>query len=387
VKPIFSAAVLFAISSQAWASVVPITDQLSLLRNRVSDLEQELIDGLHASSHAQANIKKIRALLKLQKQEKILGRKRLADLQTTVEELNSRKKTLDSEILAQRDSIRRSLIAVERSLHVQSVQTAEEEKWEAPRRYTLAALVDRGVKQIEALKIDMDDANQLEQSIGEEKNQLAYMLHDLDEQKGILELNQQLQADIIKKHHQERLGQLENYRKLKVAEYQVEDLVKNFNARVELEKTAETERRLSKSAFEEKLLSDSQFNRLKGQLKLPIGGKILTHYGREFDSKSGLFVFKKGIEIQTDKKQSVRAIYSGKIAFSGELPDYGRVTIIDHGDHFYSICAHLGSVLKKAGDKVESGELIGQTDDSGTPVYFEIRSRNVAVNPLQWVSN
>jgi septal ring factor EnvC (AmiA/AmiB activator) len=127
---------------------------------------------------------------------------------------------------------------------------------------------------------------------------------------------------------------------------------------------------------------------LKGHLQLPVaGGKILTSYGRAFDSKSGLYVFKKGVEIQADKKQTVRAIYGGKIAYSGELPDYGKVEIIDHGDHFYSLCAHLGDSIKKTGDSVAAGDAIGVTDDLGTPVYFEIRARNVAVNPLQWVSN
>ena len=351
-------------------------------------LEQDLIDGIHASSQAQSNIKKIQALLKLQKQERGLGLRRQQELESTVQELESRKAMLDSKILEQRAAIRRSLAAIERSLHVDPVQTPEQERWEAPRRKVLAALVERGVKEAEALRIDLADADDLERSIGDEKQQLAYMFDDLDEQSGVLKLNQELQADIIKKHHQQRVSQLENYQKLKSAEGQVEDLIKNFNARVELERSTESERLASKVAYEQKLITESPFARLKGQLKLPVAsGKILTHYGRAFDSRSGLYVFKKGVEIQTDKNQSVSAIYSGKVAFSGELPDYGRVTIIDHGDHFYSLCAHLGSVLKKAGDKVAAGESIGQTDDSGAPVYFEIRSRNVAVNPLQWVSN
>jgi septal ring factor EnvC (AmiA/AmiB activator) len=63
------------------------------------------------------------------------------------------------------------------------------------------------------------------------------------------------------------------------------------------------------------------------------------------------------------------------------------VTIIDHGDHFYSLVAHLGDLRRKVGESVQAGDVIGLTDAQGTPVYFEIRARNVAVNPLQWVSN
>lgn len=394
----FALAVLISVAvASAEAAMIPpgehhrspkVSEQLTMIRKRVMLLEQELVDGIHASSQAKSNIKKIQTLLKLQKQERELGFKRQEELTSTVQELESRKAVLDTKIIEQRAAMRRSLSAVERSIQVDPVQTPDQERWGAPRRKVLAALVDRGIKETEALRIDLADADQLEQSIADEKQQLAYMLHDLDEQQSVLELNKQLQADILLKRHQERVAQLENYQKLKSAENQVEDLIQNFNSRVELERATESERQASKVAFENKVMASSDFAKLRGRLKLPVlGGKILTHYGRAFDSKSGLFVFKKGVEIGTDKKQAVQAIYAGKVAFSGELPDYGRVTIIDHGDHFYSLCAHLGSVSKQAGDKVTAGESIGATDDSGTPVYFEIRARNVAVNPLQWISN
>jgi septal ring factor EnvC (AmiA/AmiB activator) len=291
-------------------------------------------------------------------------------------------------------------MAVERSLHTDPIQSPEQEGVEAPRRKVLANLVERGIRETEALKIDLADADQLEVRIGDEKQQLAYLFADLDEQKGILEFNQQLQVDILKKHENERVVQLDNYRKLKVAESQVENLIQDFNARVELQRTTEAERQASIAAREAQKNVDksvasvtagvgqSDFAKLKGQLKLPIAyGKILTAYGRAFDSKSGLYVFKKGIDIRPDKKQTVHAIYGGKVAYSGELPDYGKVAIIDHGDHFYTLCAHLGSSLRKTGDSVAAGDAIGETDDLGTPVYFEIRARNVAVNPLQWISN
>jgi len=373
-----------------------VSDQITHIRKQVLDIEQELVDGLHSAKQAKTNMKKIQTLLKLQKEERSLGEKRLAELESTVEELQSRKLSLDEKITEQRARIRRSLMAVERSLHTDPIQSPEQEGVEAPRRKVLANLVERGIRETEALKIDLADADQLEVRIAEEKQQLAYLFADLDEQKGILEFNQQLQADILKKHENERVVQLDNYRKLKVAESQVENLIQDFNARVELQRTTEAERQASIAAREAQknidksvaAVGQSDFAKLKGQLKLPIAdGKILTAYGRAFDPKSGLYVFKKGIDIGSDKKQTVHAIYGVKIAYSGELPDYGKVAIVDHGGHFYTLCAHLGSSLRKTGDSVAAGDAIGETDDLGTPVYFEIRARNVAVNPLQWISN
>jgi septal ring factor EnvC (AmiA/AmiB activator) len=117
-----------------------------------------------------------------------------------------------------------------------------------------------------------------------------------------------------------------------------------------------------------------------------VGGKVLTSFGRAFDPRSKLYIFKKGIDIQSSSGQPVLAIFPGKIAYSGELPEYGRVTIVDHGNHFYSLCAHLGELSKKAGETVAAGDAIGLTDETGV-VYFEIRARNVPVNPLQWVAD
>ena len=69
--------------------------------------------------------------------------------------------------------MRRSLSAVERSIQIDPVQTPDQERWGAPRRKVLAALVDRGIKETEALRIDLADADQLEQSIADEKQQLS----------------------------------------------------------------------------------------------------------------------------------------------------------------------------------------------------------------------
>jgi septal ring factor EnvC (AmiA/AmiB activator) len=368
-----------------------LADRLTDIRGRVVDLEGNLLDSLKSQKRARANVKKIQQLLMLQRQERELGKKRLGELEAKVLELETRRGTLGDRIKKQQHEIHLSLMLVERSAvtdgasagdSVRTMHLPESERMEAPRRKVLANLVDRGLKDVEALRVDLTDADQLESKIQDEKQQLAYLFQDLKEQESILELNRQLQVDMISKRHEERLSQLENYRKLKSSEEQVQSLIGQFNARVELERTTETERLASKA------MNLGIFAHLKGKLPMPIlDGKVISAFGRGFDPKSRLYIFKKGIDIAANKGTEVRAISAGKIAYSGELPEYGRVAIIDHGERFFSLCAHLGELKKKAGEPVKAGDLIGVTDESGTPVYFEIRARNVAVNPLQWVSN
>jgi septal ring factor EnvC (AmiA/AmiB activator) len=363
-------------------------EQLSIIRGKVADLEQSLLSASDSQKNIRSQLGKIQKLLQLQKMERELGQKRISELEHTVSELEARKTQLNEKMIRQQIEIRKFLMAIEASNRsdtyegVQSFHLPENEKLEAPRRKLLANLVDRGLKEIETLRVDLADANELEVKIQEEKHQLAYLFQDLKEQESVLELNRQLQADFLKRKQNERVHQLENYRKLKTAEAQVERLIGDFNARKELEHAAETEKLVSKAMMQ------GVFSKQKGKLPAPIlGGKVVSTFGRSFDPRSGLYIFKKGIDIESGKREPVHAVSAGRIAYSGELPNYGRVVIIDHGEHFYSLCAHLGEIAKKTNEPVASGDFIGSTDDLGTPLYFEIRARNVAVNPLQWLYN
>jgi septal ring factor EnvC (AmiA/AmiB activator) len=360
-----------------------LSARLQTIRGQVMKLQEGLLDSLRGQAEARANLKRIRQLITLQKEEHRLGRIRMDELEKTIGELERRRGLLRERISLHKLAIRRSLRDLDRSRNEQprTPRLWQREELEAPRRKVLANLSARGLREIEALCADLVDADRLEARIQEEHQQLAYLFHDMKEQEGLLELNRQLQADLLRRRHAERVAQLESYRKLKSAESQVETLIRDFNARIELERAVETEKTVSRA------MSQGVFARLKGRLPLPADGKVLTGFGRSFDAKSNLYVFRKGVEIGAGAGRPVKAVSAGKIAYSGELAGYGRVAIIDHGDHFYTLCARLGELSRKAGEAVAAGDPIGTSDPRGTPVYFEIRARNIPVNPLQWLAN
>lgn len=377
-----------AFTSRVHASVpslkkTNLSERLEVIRSQVLGLEGGMIEGLKGQNEAKANIRKIQALLKLQREEHDLSRKRVGELESTIGELETRRGVLRERVATQQSAIRKSLTELARSMKEQpnALELDQKEKLDGPRRRVLANLVEMGLKEVEALRVDLADADQLESKILEEKQQLAYLAQELRENEGILEINRQLQSELLKKNHAERVAQLENYRTLKTSQAQVEQMIKNFNARIELQDAEHTERLVSKAMYE------GAFGQLKGKLTLPVSGKIVSQFGRFFDTRSNLYIFKKGIDIDTGKNQPVHAVSAGRVAYSGQLPTFGQITIIDHGNHFYSLCGHMGTLGKKTGEAVAAGETIGVTDDLGTPVYFEIRAKNIAVNPLQWVSN
>ncbi len=361
---------------------------LQEVRQRISKAEKDLLATQTAQKSAQSQLIQIKKLIQLLHEEKAQGEKRMSALEKAVGALEERKTFLQERMAIQGRSLRQFLIAVDTSSRsenaygVQGMHLPEQEKWEAPRRKLLTNLVTFGVREIEVLKVDLADAAQLEEKIQLEKQELAYLFHDLKEQESILELNRQLQLDLIQKKKSEHWAHLKSYRRLKDSEVRVESVVGSLNAREELGRVVEREKKWDRTFGLDK------FAHLKGRLTFPVeGGKVLSSFGRAFDSQTGLYLFKKGVDISVEKSQDVRSISSGIIAFAGELPNYGQVVIIDHGDHYYSLLGRLGSFSKKVQDRVAAGEFIGKSDNSGNPIYFEIRSRNVAVNPLQWLTN
>ncbi|NDD91961.1 hypothetical protein EBZ37_07745, partial [bacterium] len=332
-----------------------LSEQLELIRSDIIGLQKELLSGFRLRKQAKSQIEKIKGLMALQKKERELGLKRMKELESTVVELEARRSLLTEKTAQSRAQIRRRLKSLLKEPEFLRSPLALDEAGERDvvSRKILSSMARAGIREIEELKVDLADAESLEKRIQEEKQQVAYLFQDLEEQQSLLELNQQIQVDLLKKEHQARVAQLENYRVLKSSEAQVEQMIRDFNARRELEEMVERDRAAARAA---RAIEDGVFAKLKGRLTLPIEGQVLTKFGRFLDPQSQLHVFRKGIDIQASPQSPVRAVAPGKVAFSGELPNYGKVLIIDHGDHYYTLCGNLGESSRKAGDPVLGGD-------------------------------
>lgn len=380
----------------ALPSVAPapaLSDRLESIRGQVHTLEEQLTYSLREKETARGNLQSLRVLLRLQAEEAEMGRQRMAELERTINELEQRKVYLNEKIGIERKQARVALMNIHRSLSEtpRSVHLGEREVIEAPRRKVLGNIISKNLRELEALKIDLEDARTLEQKIAEEKAQLDWLFHDLEERRGILELNRSIQADLLKKRHAERLSQLENYGKLKSAEREVGRLIQNFNARRELERSADIERNTARQSLSVTAPVGVQgsllaFEKLQGRLPLPVpGARLVAGFGRTFDQASGLQIFRKGVDFSVPASSSVRVVHPGKVAYAGDMPGYGRITIVDHGGHFYSLYGRLGALSKKEGDLLSAGDTVGLSDSAGGELYFEIRARNLPVNPMSWV--
>jgi len=117
----------------------------------------------------------------------------------------------------------------------------------------------------------------------------------------------------------------------------------------------------------------------------PIKGEIINKFGSNDDG-----VINEGINIEAEYGTKVKASASGEIIFAGSnLKEFGSMILIKHNDHWISSYAHLSKIYVNERDHISQGQLIGEVGTSGkvlkAQLYFEIRNKNEALNPEDFV--
>lgn len=82
------------------------------------------------------------------------------------------------------------------------------------------------------------------------------------------------------------------------------------------------------------------------------------------------------------------AIAPGVVAFSDWMRGYGNLVILDHGNGWMSLYAHLEAARVGQGDLVDQGSVIASAGRSGGPVheglYFQLRQDGEPRDPGAW---
>ncbi len=129
---------------------------------------------------------------------------------------------------------------------------------------------------------------------------------------------------------------------------------------------------------------------VKGTLPWPADGQVVSFFGRQKHPTFDTYIQRKGIEIRTLEGSTIRAVMGGTVAYADWLKGYGLVIILDHANGFFSLYAHASKILVGVGERVEAGQTIGETGDTGmtgeNTLYFELREGAEPVDPLLWLA-
>jgi len=117
-----------------------------------------------------------------------------------------------------------------------------------------------------------------------------------------------------------------------------------------------------------------------GQFVWPVGGTI----------SQGFSWYHKAIDIANHSLPDIVAADGGLISFIGWQPGgYGNHIIIDHGNGYQTLYAHLSQIYISVGQKVGRGQVIGKMGSTGRStgphLHFEIRINGSNQNPLNYL--
>jgi len=125
---------------------------------------------------------------------------------------------------------------------------------------------------------------------------------------------------------------------------------------------------------------------LKVGLRWPLKGPVMARFGTN-RPEGGIW---RGILLRAAEGAEVQVVASGTVVYANWLRGFGNLVIIDHGQEYLSVYAYNQSLLKQIGDEVKTGETIALAGSTGGQVdsalYFEIRHRGAAIDPLQFLA-
>ncbi|MDX1653526.1 MAG: M23 family metallopeptidase [Brumimicrobium sp.] len=123
----------------------------------------------------------------------------------------------------------------------------------------------------------------------------------------------------------------------------------------------------------------------------PVNGIIISGYGMRIHPVLRYKRMHDGIDFRADINTEVFATGDGTIRFVGRKGTFGNLIEIDHGFGFVTRYAHLSSFVDglRTGDKIQRGELIGFSGNSGLTegphLHYEVLVKNRPIDPLNYL--
>ncbi len=374
----FGLALLLLLSVHgAWAALPPspTAQKLERVGDQITAVENEILKG--DTRGATQQVARLRKLISLQREEIRLTEARVKELTVRIASIGGRKAELEQTMIKKRRATGERFKKLAMALEERGDTDANpslDALWlgsaatEVEKSHFLARQALMGSQELVALRTDHDQVLALEREMTQERDAMEFSVQELREKEAVLVANEKLQRDVAARRKGSDREGFARFARLKELREGERDLKRRLTPMEAVEATTP-------------LWADS----LRGRLPLPVKGPIVSQYGRSYDAKTSLLTFQKGISIGAEAGTEVKAVAKGRVAYAGELKHYGQMVIVEHQGQMFSIYGHLGESRVKEGQDIAQGQALGRASPDGAPVYFELRSRNIAVNPAQWL--
>jgi septal ring factor EnvC (AmiA/AmiB activator) len=357
-------------------SVAEFEQRLTRINAQIKDLRNQLETEARKETSILASLAKInlnKAIvereLEAQNVELERGRAELVAIQTKI-------RTLRGGLDRERESMERTLVTLYKFGRVDFFQfllQARDIETYASESKHLALLV-RGQDELVADYLaSLEELRAAESALGSKQADLAAMARAAKLKRQELETEARKNATMVREIRQNRTTYQQTLQEL-------------------AESAEELQRLMDKIIAQEWALPAAwvPLAERQGRLAWPIEGRVITAFGFEKNPNFNTVVMNQGVEIApAPDKSLVLAIHPGKVVYADYFQGYGNLLIVDHGLTYYTLYGHCSEFLAAVGDMVRAGQPVAVVGDTGSLkgecLYFEIRYRTKALDPLQWL--
>ena len=122
----------------------------------------------------------------------------------------------------------------------------------------------------------------------------------------------------------------------------------------------------------------------------PVQGEISSHFGYRSDPNTKQRKLHKGLDIRVAIGESVISPSGGQVMFAGSKTGFGLVVEVLHDNQITTRYAHLDKILVKQPQRVEQGQLIGLSGQTGNAtgphVHYEMLIKGEQIDPFAYTN-
>jgi murein hydrolase activator len=242
------------------------------------------------------------------------------------------------------------------------------------RRYYLRRTVAFDREMVQSLNVQAVRQEMLTQELARKRQDVEEQRRDLAEVKEAVQKEAQKKREMLASIREEKESRQRALKDLEQAAIRLQKMIEELSRR--------------SAGNSKQAPAGSGLESMRGKLDWPVKGQLIGGFGKTKHHEFSTEIFRKGLEIEAPVGEEIRAVEKGKVVFADRFSGYGKMLIIDHGDRYYTVYAHLSDFLKKSGDSVQRGEavaLVGDSDSlAGSKLYFEMRKDGKSIDPAPW---
>lgn len=407
------AALLLAV---AMGNIAAPKQELKELRERIEELKKELAEQEESKAEASD-------ALKDSEQAISESNRALSELSQAQRQTKTELKELQTQSNAVQESVRRRQGQLEKLLNVRYIHSSQnstalllsgKDPADISRLLRYYQYIARAhAAGIQELRGDLAELNGLTEQVRAKSAELKQVESKARQQKAQLEKERQNKQQVLSRIGKEIQKNRKQINTLKRDEARLTKLIERLALMIKRKEEArraalraqalrrEAEARQQKpsekgekpavvarnDALPDDTLDGLAFAKLRGRLRLPVRGELTNRFG---GPRSDSGVNWSGLFIRAPEGQEVKAVAAGRLVFADWLRGFGNLAVIDHGNGYMSVYGNNEALLKQAGEMVEGGETVASVGNSGgnpeSGLYFELRHRGRAIDPMIWVA-